>query len=56
MTIINKNVNLGFMQGRLSPMIENMIQRFPIDNWKHEILLSEVKGFINQENPKYNQC
>lgn len=40
MTIINKNVNLGFMQGRLSPMIENMIQRFPIDDWKNEIHLA----------------
>ena len=40
MIIINNNVNLGFMQGRLSPMIENMIQRFPIDNWKNEIHLA----------------
>lgn len=33
--------NLGFMQGRLSPIIDNMIQRFPKDNWEKEIILAK---------------
>ena len=31
-------MNLGFMQGRLSPMYNGKIQKFPV-NWKSEFIL-----------------
>ena len=33
--------NIGFMQGRLSPIINGKIQSFPWQNWKNEFLLSK---------------
>ena len=27
---------IGFIQGRLSPIINNKIQIFPVENWKDE--------------------
>ena len=27
---------IGFVQGRLSPMVNNRIQQFPWDSWRHE--------------------
>ncbi len=41
---IDKDKNLGFMQGRLSPMIDNMIQCFPLNTWKEEL------GLANENN------
>jgi L-ribulose-5-phosphate 3-epimerase len=32
---------LGFMQGRLSPMIDGKIQAFPFDTWKDEFYLAK---------------
>tara|TARA_B100000963_G_scaffold231741_1_gene202327 strand:+ start:6750 stop:7598 length:849 start_codon:yes stop_codon:yes gene_type:complete len=49
-------VNLGFMQGRLSPIENNQIQSFPWDNWEHEIAYADKLGFniiewtLDQEN------
>ena len=31
---------IGFVQGRLSPMINNRIQQFPLDSWKNEFVLA----------------
>ena len=28
--------NIGLMQGRLSPLIGNKIQAFPVNNWQRE--------------------
>ena len=36
--------NLGCMQGRLSPMINNKIQTFPSDHWKDEFAQAKVLG------------
>ena len=33
--------NIGFMQGRLSPMIGGKIQTFPWDSWRHEIVAAK---------------
>ncbi len=39
--MISLNKNLGFMQGRLSPIIDDMIQRFPYDDWNSELILAK---------------
>jgi hexulose-6-phosphate isomerase len=31
---------IGFIQGRLSPMINNRIQQFPLDSWQNEFVLA----------------
>ena len=36
---------LGFMQGRLSPMVHGKIQAFPWEYWKEEIELANSSGF-----------
>ena len=36
---------IGFMQGRLSPMIKGKIQAFPIKNWKKEFKLGKALNF-----------
>ena len=43
--MISLNKNLGFMQGRLSSIIDNMIQRFPIDNWESELILASKENW-----------
>ena len=40
-----KNLNLGFMQGRLTPMKNGVIQEFPAENWENEILCAAKLGF-----------
>lgn len=49
---------LGIMLGRLSPPIENSIQAFPVNSWKHEFKKAKAIGFEkiewifdNQPNP-----
>ena len=37
--------NLGFMQGRLSPMIDGMIQRFPVTNWQNELEIAKLNNW-----------
>ena len=36
---------LGIMLGRLSPPINNSIQAFPVNSWKHEFKKAEEIGF-----------
>lgn len=36
---------IGIMNGRLSPMIDDQIQQFPIANWKNEFGLASKIGF-----------
>lgn len=36
-----KNERVGFMQGRLSPLVDGLIQCFPWDNWQNEFALAE---------------
>jgi hexulose-6-phosphate isomerase len=40
---MNERINsrIGFMQGRLSPMIDGRIQSFPWSYWEDEFLLAE---------------
>lgn len=40
-----KNNNIGFMQGRLSPVIKKRIQIFPYNNWKNEFKIGNKIGF-----------
>jgi L-ribulose-5-phosphate 3-epimerase len=40
---------IGFMQGRLSPIVDNKIQCFPWGNWKDEIIEAERIGFSVME-------
>tara|TARA_B100001758_G_scaffold238660_1_gene242089 strand:- start:1762 stop:2604 length:843 start_codon:yes stop_codon:yes gene_type:complete len=35
---------VGFMQGRLSPIVDGKIQSFPWDNWQNEIILAKKIG------------
>lgn len=43
------NVNLGVMQGRLSPMIGDRIQKFPWGYWQSEFALIKKLGINNLE-------
>ena len=43
------NGNLGFMQGRLSPIIDEKIQAFPVNNWENEIKEANNIGFSLME-------
>ena len=36
--------NIGFMQGRLSPLVDNQIQAFPFENWQDEFPLAKDLG------------
>src|SRR4051812_41561391 len=36
---------IGFMQGRLSPMVDGKIQAFPWQHWQEEFPLAEKIGF-----------
>jgi L-ribulose-5-phosphate 3-epimerase len=38
------NTRLGFMQGRLSPLVDGNIQAFPWDSWQHEFPLAQSLG------------
>lgn len=49
-------MNIGFMQGRLSPMIDNKIQAFPWESWEDEFYLATqidlylMEWTLDQEN------
>lgn len=36
---------IGFMQGRLSPLINGCIQAFPWENWQNEFLIAQLCNF-----------
>ena len=40
---------IGFMQGRLSPLVNNQIQAFPFDNWSYEFESAELLGLSCME-------
>ncbi len=44
-----KNNNIGFMQGRLSPVTKKRIQIFPHKNWKNEFKIANEIGFSLME-------
>ena len=39
------NIPIGFMQGRLSPVVNDKIQAFPWDHWKQEFKMANKNGF-----------
>ncbi len=41
--------HIGFMQGRLSPMVNGQIQAFPWQHWRQEFALAEQHGFATVE-------
>ena len=41
--------NIGFMQGRLSPVIDGKIQSFPWETWQSEIKIAKNIGFNMME-------
>ena len=41
----NKSLPIGFMQGRLSDIVNNRIQSFPFDNWKNEFEIASKNNF-----------
>ena len=41
--------NIGFMQGRLSPMVEEKIQAFPAQYWRREFAVAQTLGFSLME-------
>ena len=43
------NLRIGFMQGRLSPILQNRIQAFPWDTWQAEFKLGAELGFKKME-------
>jgi len=40
---------IGFMQGRLSPIVDGKTQSFPWDNWQNEIILAKQIGLSLME-------
>ena len=44
-------ISIGFMQGRLSPLVNGKIQAFPWDYWRDEFSLANKYNF-NIENIK----
>lgn len=42
-------VTIGFMQGRLSPIVDGKIQAFPWDHWQAEFALAAQLGFDTME-------
>ena len=46
---MSKNNKIGFMQGRLSPVIKKRIQIFPYKNWKNEFKIASKIGFSLME-------
>lgn len=42
---MNSRDRIGFMQGRLSPLIDGRIQTFPWPYWQNEFLIAEKHGF-----------
>ena len=40
---------IGFMQGRLSPLVDGRIQAFPRDHWRDEFRLANQFGFERME-------
>ena len=43
------NKRIGFMQGRLSPLVNGRIQAFPTDHWRKEFSLAERQGICSME-------
>ena len=43
------SLNIGFMQGRLSPIVEGKIQSFPWDSWEQEIVKAKSIGLSIME-------
>ena len=41
----NKQPAIGFMQGRLSPLVNGKIQAFPWNHWKDEFSIAYENGF-----------
>ena len=39
------NLDIGFMQGRLSDIKDQKIQQFPYDNWSNEFYLAKKNFF-----------
>ena len=37
-------IQIGFMQGRLSPLVDNQIQAFPFNHWDQEFALAKEIG------------
>ena len=44
-----ENAPIGFMQGRLSPVVNGKIQEFPWDNWQNEFITASNLGFCSME-------
>lgn len=40
---------IGFMQGRLSPLVDGRIQAFPAAHWREEFAIAETHGFALME-------
>jgi len=38
-------INIGFMQGRLSDMVDGRIQSFPFSSWKEEFVIAHANNF-----------
>ena len=42
-------INLGVMQGRLSPQYKNLIQHYPLRSWKNEFKIAKEIGIKHIE-------
>ena len=43
------SLKIGFMQGRLSPLVDGRIQSFPWNTWEKEITHAKSLGFSIME-------
>ena len=46
---MSPSARIGFMQGRLSPLVDNRIQAFPWRTWQQEIQIAAQLGFLLME-------
>jgi L-ribulose-5-phosphate 3-epimerase len=60
---MSSNLDIGIMQGRLSPMIDNRIQAFPYEHWKKEFKtasennIHSIEWIIDEyKNPVTNEA
>lgn len=47
--MLEHSSQIGFMQGRMSPLVDGKIQCFPTDHWEQEFLFAERAGFSLME-------
>ena len=48
-------LKIGFMQGRLSPLVNNQIQSFPLGNWENDFPIALTYNAIAGDEENWNK-